>query len=146
MKGLNSLLFVLFLFLCPLSCGSNPKIQSISITPAAATAQGGEEQFTASGRLSSMMTVDPLSVSWFQSFPIFDPPGGAELPFQLTAQPFIAKCLTPGPMAVVAFAPVDPHASAGGNIPIQVFLDLAVRRTATEEGGFIASTAQLTCP
>jgi len=146
MKRLYRLLFVLLLFLCTLSCGSNPKIQSISITPATATAQGGQAQFAASGQLSSMMTVDPLSVSWFQSFPVFDPPGGAELPFQLTAQPFTAKCFTPGPMAVVAYAPVDPHPSASGNIPMQVFLDLAVRRTTTEEGGFIASTAQPTCP
>ena len=31
------------------SCGSNPQLQSISISPASATAQNGQAQFTASG-------------------------------------------------------------------------------------------------
>lgn len=128
--------------------GSNRQLQSISINPASVTAQGGQAQFTASGQFTnSPMTVTPVSVAWFEIPPAFDPPGDP-IGFMRTSQPFTANCLgfSPGTITVAAFAPMDGNAPADGSIPLQVFLDLTLRHTTTQEGGFVASTAQMTCP
>lgn len=138
-----SLLVVLFLF----GCGGNRQLQSISISPASVTAQGGQAQFTASGEFSNSSTmVMPVSVSWFQVGPAFDPPGQT-IPFDRTTQPFTAQCFISGTtVTVVAYAPLKADAPANGTMPLKVFLDLVINRTMSEESGFVATTAQMTCP
>jgi hypothetical protein len=49
-------------------------------------------------------------------------------------------------MTVTAIAPMDTKASANGLIPIPVFMDLVRGHTMTQEGGFVAATATVTCP
>ncbi len=151
MKDFYTLLFALVLlaFLAIAGCGgSNRMLQSLSVSPTSVAAQGGQAQFTASGQFSlSPMMVTPASVSWFQTPPAFDPPGQM-MSFTLTSQPFTAQCFgfPSGTIVhVTAFAPMDANAAASGSIPLQVFLDLAIRQTATQEGGFVAATAQMTC-
>jgi hypothetical protein len=151
MKGLYTLLFALVLLalLAIAGCGGNNRmLQSLSVSPASATAQGGQAQFTATGQFSmSPMTVAPASVSWFQTPPEFDPPGQM-MSFTLTSQPFVAQCFAFPSGTIIhitAFAPTDANAAASGSIPLQVFLDLAVRQTTTQEGGFVASSATMTC-
>jgi ABC-type phosphate transport system substrate-binding protein len=126
--------------------GSNRMLQSLRVSPASVTAQ--QAQFTATGQFStSPMMVTPASVSWFQNFAAFDPPGEM-LPFTLTSQPFTTQCLGSPAGTVVkvaAIAPMDANAAASGSIPLQVFLDLAINRTMTQESGFVAATAQMIC-
>jgi hypothetical protein len=147
MKGF-SYLSILALFLLS-GCGGNSisrQLQSLSVSPTSATAQGGQAQFTATGQFNMPpMTVTPATVAWFPSFPVIDPlPSG--FGYSLTSQPFTAQCLQPGPMTVTAIAPMDTNASANGVIPIPVFLDLVTNQKATQEGGFVAATSTLTCP
>jgi hypothetical protein len=150
MKGifnLSLLLALLLLFLLS-GCGSNRQLQSITVNPAsaAATTQGGQVQFTATGQFNmSPMTTTPATVAWFPSFPVIDPVSSG-FGFTLTNQPFTAQCLISGAMTVTAIAPMDTNASANGFIPIPIFMDLVRNHTATQEGGFVAATAQLTCP
>jgi hypothetical protein len=148
MRGIfnpSLLLALLFIFLLS-GCGSNRQLQSITVNPASATAQGGQAQFIATGQFNmSPMTTTPATVAWFPSFPVIDPVSSG-FGFTLTNQPFTAQCLFPGPMTVTAIAPMDTNASADGFIPIPVFMDLVRNHTATQEGGFVAATAQLTCP
>lgn len=138
----------LLLTISLLGCGggSSRQLLSLTIAPASATAQSGQAQFTATGQFNQApMNVTPAMAAWFQSSPPFDPPGDP-ISFTLSSQPFTAKCLISGQtMNVIAFAPVDASAS-NGTIPLQVFLDLTVRHTTNQEGGFVAATAQLTCP
>jgi hypothetical protein len=149
MKGIGNLpLLLAFLSLFFLSgCGgSNRQLQSITINPASTTAQGGQAQFTATGQFNmSPMTMSPAAVAWFPSFPVIDPVSSG-FGFSLTNQPFTAQCLISGTMTVTAIAPMDTNASANGFIPISVFMDLVRNQTATQEGGFVAATAQLACP
>lgn len=148
MRGISNfpLLLALSSMLLLSGCGSNRQLQSITINPASTTAQGGQAQFIATGQFNmSPMTMTPANVSWFPSFPILDPVSSG-FGYTLTNQPFIAQCLQPGPMTVTAIAPMDANAKADGFIPIPVFLDLVRNQTATQEGGFVAATAQLTCP
>ncbi len=153
MKGIGNIpLLPLLLFVYLLSgCGSNRQLQSITISPASATApvQGGQAQFTATGQFNmSPMSMTPATVAWFQSFPVIDPVASG-FPFTLTSQPFTAQCFGPGTpttITVTAIAPMDANAAANGFIPVSVFLDLARNHSATQEGGFVAATAQLTCP
>jgi hypothetical protein len=153
MKGFHNLFFALIPLTAfgILGCGgskNNPMLQSLSVSPASATAQNGQAQFTATGQFSnSMMTTNSVSVSWMQTPPVFDPPGTQMMPFMLTNQPFTAQCFGfHGNITVAAFAPVAGDAPANGSMPIGVFMDLAVNHTMTQEDGFIAATAQMTCP
>lgn len=138
----------LLLTISLLGCGggSSRQLLSLTIAPASATAQSGQAQFTATGQFNQApMNVTPAMAAWFQSSPPFDPPGDP-ISFTLSSQPFTAKCIISGQtMNVIAFAPVDASAS-NETIPLQVFLDLTVRHTTNQEGGFVAATAQLTCP
>jgi hypothetical protein len=154
MKAFYNLLslFILLALLamsgCGASSGSNRLLQSLSVSPASAIAQGGQAQFTATGQFSmSPMMVNPASVSWFQNPPTFDPPGQM-MPFMLTSQPFTAQCFgfpSGTIINVTAFAPMDANAAASGSIPLQAFLDLVINHTTTQEGGFVAAAAQMTC-
>lgn len=126
-------------------CGSGRQLQSLTVNPASAVAQGGQAQFIATGQFNmSPMTMTPANVAWFPSFPVIDPVSSG-FGYQLTSQPFTAQCLQSGPMTVMAIAPVDTNAKTSGFIPIPVFEDLR-SQTTTQEGGFVAATAQLTCP
>lgn len=147
MKGFGNLslllAFLSFFFLA--GCGSR-QLQSLTVSPASTTAQGGQAQFTATGQFNmSPMTMTPASVDWFSSLPACDPPGG-NIPLTLTSQPFTAQCLQPGIMTVTAVAPMDTSAGANVSVPLKVFVDLVLSHTTTQEGGFVAATAQLTCP
>jgi hypothetical protein len=149
MKACYNLLFVLIslALLAIAGCGSgstnNRVLQSLSVSPASVTAQGGQAQFMATGQFNtSPMMVNPASVNWVQVPAGLDPPFG----YDLTTQPFTAQCFTGGTtFTIVAIAPVDANAPSSGVVPTPVFLDL-VSGKATEEGGFVASTAQMICP
>jgi hypothetical protein len=129
-------------------CGgsNNRQLQSLSVSPASATAQGGQAQFTATGQFSSMpMSESPASVSWWQTPPVIDPPG-TMIGITLVSQPFTAQCFGfTGPITVIAVAPMQAHAS-GDSMPLSAFLDLIVKHTATQESGFVAATGTMNCP
>lgn len=145
MKALGTIsLAAMFLIAC--GGGSNRQLQSITVNPSSATAQSGQAQFTATGQFNAdPMSVTPAMVAWVQTGVGFDPPGDP-IAFTLTSQPFTGKCFVPGTtFNVTAFAPMNAN-SADGTIPLQVFLDLTVRHTTSQEGGFVAGSGQLTCP
>jgi hypothetical protein len=154
-KGFCNLLFVLFILTavaisgCGGSGSSNRQLQSLTVSPSSTTAQNGQAQFTAGGQFSTApMSVNPASVGWFQMGPVFDPPGST-IGLTVSSQPFTAQCFgfTSGTViTVAAIAPMDASMPPDESIPLQVFLDLAFRRTTTQEGGFVAATAQMTCP
>jgi len=111
MNKLCNLLFVVFILALgtlPGCGGSNRQLQSLTVSPASTTAQGGQAQFTATGQFSSMPTsVSPASVSWWESPPIIDPPSSM-FGLALTSQPFTAQCSGfSGPITVTAIAPMD---------------------------------------
>jgi len=149
MKRLN-LLFAVLLALVAFSglgCGSSRQLQSIAISPATVTvATSANAQFTASAQFNiSPMTVNPASVSWTIVGPGFDPPPSPG--YSLSAQPVSFPCIGPSGSnyVVIAYAPVDPNAAQSGSMPSQVFQDLVMQHTASQEGGFIAATAHMTC-
>lgn len=149
MKRLCSLLFVAFILASgSLSgCGgSNRQLQSLTVSPASTTAQGGQAQFTATGQFSSMPTsVSPASVSWWQSPPIIDPPSNM-FGLGLTSQPFMAQCSGfTGTITITAIAPMDPG-NLSPSISSTSFAHLVLQHTATQESGFVAATAQMNCP
>lgn len=149
MKSLCKLLFVVFVpaIGALTGCGgSNRQLQSLSVSPASAAAQGGQAQFTATGQFSSMpMSVSPASVSWFQSLPTFDPPSNM-FGLALTSQPFMAQCSGfSGPITVTALAPMD-ASNLNPSISSTTFAHLVLQHTATQESGFVAATATMTCP
>jgi hypothetical protein len=129
-------------------CGSNRQLQSLSVSPASTTAQGGQAQFTATGQFSSMPTsVSPAQVSWWQSPPAIDPPSGM-FGLTLTNQPFMAQCSgfpSGTVITVTALAPMDAN-NSDPSIPLKPFVDLVLQHTATQENGFVAATAQMNCP
>lgn len=150
MKTLCSLLFVIFILaigtLSGCGGGSNRQLQSLSVSPASTTAQGGQAQFTATGQFSAMpMSESPASVSWWQTPPVIDPPS-TMIGITLLNQPFTAQCSGfTGPITVIAVAPMKAHAS-GDSMPLSAFEDLIVRHTAPQESGFVAATATMNCP
>lgn len=151
MKGVGNLpaLWILLLFSFLSGCGGGPsrQLQSLTVSPASTTAQGGQAQFSATGQFNmSPTTVTPASVAWFPGFPVIDPVSPNGFGFALTSQPFTAQCLISGPMTVTAIAPMNKDVGTNGFIPISVFMDLVRNHTATQEAGFVAATAQLTCP
>ena len=149
MKRFSGLLFVFLVFAIaalPGCGGSNRQLQSLTVTPASATAQSGQAQFTANGQFTaSPMSESPASVSWFQEPPVFDPPGST-IGLTLTNQPFVAQCFGfSGTITITAVAPMKANAS-GDSMPLSAFVDLVINHSATQESGFVASTAQMTCP
>ena len=128
--------------------GNGRQLMSITISPQSATAQNGQAQFVATGHFNTApTTVTPMSVAWHQSFPVFDPPGQI-VTFTTTQQAFAAQCFQGGQqtITVVAFAPVNGNASGDISLPLPVFMDLVINRNTTQESGFVAATAQLSCP
>jgi len=147
MKRLCNLFFVFILAVGALSgCGSNRQLQSLSVSPASTTAQGGQAQFTATGQFSSMPTsVSPASVSWWQSRPVVDPPS-AMFGLGITNQPFTAQCFGfTGPITITALAPTDPG-NTNPSISSTTFAHLVLQHSATQESGFVAATATMSCP
>jgi hypothetical protein len=145
MKVLGAV-FLAGIFLIGCGGSNNRQLLSLTVNPASATAQNGQMQFTATGQFSSApMTVTPTMVAWAQTGPGFDPPGPI-ISFTVADQPFTAQCFFSGvKMNVTAFAPMNANAG-NGTMPLQVYLDLTLRQKATQEGGFVAGSAQLTCP
>jgi hypothetical protein len=105
---------------------------------------GTQVTFTAAGQFNmSPMTANPASVSWRAAGPAIDPAGMNS--YSLTDQPFMFTCPAPGMFTVTAYAPVNPNAAADGSVPAQVYQDLVTSHSMSAEGGFVASTAQVTC-
>ena len=127
--------------------GSSRQVQALSVSPASVAATNGSAQFTAMGTFSKSPMSGTARVAWVQIPPAFDPPSQT-IGFTTTDQPFMAQCMvSPSPaITVFAITPVDANASADISIPLGTFRDLVLTRTATQEGGFIAATAQMTCP
>jgi hypothetical protein len=127
-------------------CGSNRQLQSLSVSPASTTAQGGQAQFTATGQFTAMpMSVSPASVSWWESPPIIDPPSNM-FGLALTSQPFTAQCSGfTGPITITAIAPMD-LGNLSPSISSTTFAHLVLQHTATQESGFVAATATMNCP
>jgi hypothetical protein len=148
MNGLRNLLFLVFILAVGAftGCGSNRKLQSLSVNPASTAAQGGQAQFTATGQFSSMPTsVSPASVSWSQSTPVFDPPSNM-FGLGLSSQPFTAQCFGfTGPITITAIAPMDPG-NLNPSISSTTFTHLVLQHSATQESGFVAATATMNCP
>ena len=149
MKRLCNLLFVVFILAAGTlsGCGgSNRQLQSLSVSPASTAAQAGQAQFTATGQFSSMpMSVSPASVSWWQSPPAIDPPSNM-FGLTLTSQPFTAQCFGfTGTIAVTAIAPMD-TGNLNPSISSTTFTHLVLQHTATQESGFVAAMATMTCP
>lgn len=149
MKRLGNLLFVVFVLAIgtlPGCGGSNRQLQSLSVSPASTTAQGGQAQFSATGQFSSMpMSVSPASVSWWQNPPAIDPPSSM-FGLGLTSQPFTAQCFGfTGTITITALAPVD-ASNLDPSISSSTFADLVFQNTATQENGFVAAKATMTCP
>lgn len=149
MKGLRNLLFLVFILAVGvlIGCGSNRQLQSLSVSPASTAAQGGQAQFTATGQFSSMPTsVSPASVSWWQSPPIIDPPSNM-FGLGLTTQPFTAQCLgfTGMTITITALVPADPG-NLNPSISSTTFAHLVLQHSATQESGFVAATATMSCP
>lgn len=148
MKRLCNLLFVVFILAVGAfsGCGGNRQLQSLSVSPASTAAQAGQAQFTATGQFSSMpMSVSPASVSWWQSPPAIDPPSNI-FGLALTTQPFTAQCFSfTGTIAVTAIAPMD-TSNLNPSISSTTFTHLVLQHTATQESGFVAAMATMTCP
>jgi hypothetical protein len=96
-------------------CGSDRRLESISVTPSSAANVKAATQvtFTAAGQFSmSPMTVSPARVSWRAAGPGIDPAGMNS--YSLTDQAFIFTCPGPGMFTVTAYAPTNPNAAADG--------------------------------
>jgi hypothetical protein len=150
MKRLCNLLFIVFILAVGAltGCGgSSRQLQSLSVSPASTAAQAGQAQFTATGQFSSMPTsVSPASVSWWQSPPIIDPPSNM-FGLGLTSQPFTAQCFgfTGMTITITALAPMD-VSNLNPSISSTTFAHLVLQHSATQESGFVAATATMTCP
>jgi|SRR5215831_3300198 len=149
MQILRSFCFLslaLFIVFVP-GCGSNNRLQSITISPTSVAAQGGQAQFTATGVFSnSPMSSMTVAVAWYSIPPAFDPPS-QNIGFTRTSQPFTAKCSGfSGVINVTALAPTDAGAPADGTIPLGDFSALVLSRNTTQVDGFVADTAQMACP
>ncbi len=127
-------------------CGSDRRLESISVTPpsAANIKAASQVTFTAAGQFNmSPITVNPARVSWTASGPGIDPAGMNS--YSLTDQPVMFTCPAPGTFSVTAYAPANPNAAADGAVPAQVYQDLVTSHSMSAEGGFVAATAQVTC-
>jgi hypothetical protein len=142
MRGVTWVTLCLFSALALSNCGGGtPTLKSIEINQQFAISV---PEFTASATYSNGKQVTPAAVSW-----ILWPPGSfvvGEPRYQLTSSPFLPQCTAPGSAwTVAAIAPVDPHAPNSGSIPDNVFTDLVSGKTSSE-GGFVATTVQITSP
>ena len=150
MKKLCSLLSVLSILVIGTSSGcggSNRQLQSLSVSPASTNSQAGQAQFIATGQFSSMPTsVSPALVSWWQSPPVIDPPSSV-FGLALTTQPFTAQCFgfAGATITITALAPADPG-NLDPSISSTTFAHLVLQHTATQESGFVAATATMSCP
>jgi hypothetical protein len=150
MKRLCKLLFIVFILAVGAltGCGgSSRQLQSLSVSPASTAAQAGQAQFSATGQFSSMPTsVSPASVSWWQSPPIIDPPSNM-FGLGLTSQPFTAQCFgfTGMTITITALAPMD-VSNLNPSISSTTFAHLVLQHSATQESGFVAATATMSCP
>jgi len=127
-------------------CGSDRRLESLSVTPASMTnvKAGTQVTFTAAGQFNmSPMTVNPARVSWRAFGPGIDQAGANS--YSLTDQPVMFTCPVPGTFSVTAYAPTNPNAAADGSVPAQVYQDLVTSHSMSVEGGFVAATAQVTC-
>jgi hypothetical protein len=128
-------LAVLLLSLLPVACGmpsnSSRELQSITISPATAQAQGEAVQFTATGHWSAApATVTPQSASWGAC--VDQAPTSAVT----VSSTGVAACAKGASGSYTVFA-YDPPLGAGANCN-------AI--TACGGGCTISGTAQLTCP
>jgi hypothetical protein len=126
-------------------CGGGPPrvLESISVTPAQATAQNGQASYTATGHFNtSPMTVPNLPASWLVVGPALDPPGPGYI---LIPTPFTAGCSANSPYTVVAYAPANPNAPSSGPMPSAAFDALVLAHTTATDDGFVAGTAKLNC-
>jgi hypothetical protein len=107
-----------------LSCGSNRRLESITMTQ---TPNGQEIEFVATGNFSSPPeTITPIAVEW--SVQLMAPPPPQ---YMLTTQPFSFKCTASGLFPIVAYAPSEPNAPLSGSWPI---------------GNMIQASKTITCP
>ena len=144
---LLSVIFLLALAVFSGCGGSNRQLQSLTVSPASTTAQGGQAQFTATGQFNAMPMSAPAAVSWWQSPPVIDPPSSM-IGLTLTNQPFTAQCFgfpSGTAITVTAIAPMATNTS-NPTIPLGPFVDLVIQHVTTQEGGFVAATAQMNCP
>jgi hypothetical protein len=126
----------------------NRQLESISILPSSAS--GASATFSATGTFNTTpFMVAPLPVSWYLMGPAIDPPGPI---YNLQAGNYVAQRCSQIPIksaqdyTVIALAPTDPKAAISGSMPNQVFEDLVIAHSKTQEGGFVAATAALVCP
>jgi hypothetical protein len=143
--GLIATGFALLAISCAAGCGDSRQLEAITVSPASATTTvPGQVTFTATGQFNKApMSVTPARVSWIEFGPGIDQTGSSS--YTLTDQPVTAVCFFPGTFTVVAYAPMDPSAPDTGTVPTQVFTDLVGTRTRTQEGSFVAASAQFTC-
>jgi hypothetical protein len=138
----------LSLFLATTGCGGGPPrvLESISVT--SETSQSGTT-FTASGHYNTAPeSVSGIPVAWFQTGVAVDPPG-PNWDFTLNNKPMTGQCFDTGQAVtytVVAYAPENPNASAAASMPFSVFMNLVERHSMPTEDGFVAGTAQFSCP
>jgi hypothetical protein len=125
-------LFLPCLLVLALSCGSGPLAQrrllSLTISPASATASGGNVQFTVTGTFSTApVTVTPLTAVWTEDRPAFS--GLPEPNHASVDMNGLAHCVPgfTGVSQIIATAAVDPSQ------PTSLQNEMAV-------------SAQLTCP
>lgn len=127
------------------SCGSGSPRALESITVDAVSSLSGST-YTATGHYSAApVTVSNIQVAWFQTGLAVDPPG-PNWNYSMSTAPFKGACPGgPGQFYVVAYAPQNPNAPASGSMPFSVFESLVEQRTTTQENGFVAGSAALSC-
>jgi hypothetical protein len=131
------------------SCGGGPRtgmLESITVVPG--TGAPGVS-FTATGHYSTApATENNITVAWFQSGPVINP-YAPDWSYSMSSGPFQGTCYSsaqPYTSYVVAYAPTNPDAPANGKMPFTVFQNLVVYHTVTQQGGFVAGVATLSCP
>ena len=129
---LGTLLAAMFIAGC---VGGNRQLESLSISPAATSANGAAVQFTATGHWStSPNTVMPQSATWGACTAV-DPTPTSDVTVSTTGQ---ATCASGAKGTYMVFAWDPDYGYTGGSC-------LAI--TACGAGcGRVSATAQLTCP
>jgi len=128
---LLSSLFLAGIAIALVSCGTNNKLQSISVTPATANAKDyavGRVQFTAAGTYTNGSQVKPLTVLWSPG-----PPAVVQPAMVVVDNNGVASCgsVPPGTYPVWAGAPADPHIAVS---------------SMNQSTPTVSGEAQLTCP
>ncbi|HET7871435.1 MAG TPA: hypothetical protein VFL42_02915 [Terriglobales bacterium] len=146
LRSVSTAIFLVCAILLTGCGGQDRLLQSIVVSGGSTTPvpRNGTATFTASGQFNmAPMKVDPVAVSWAEFEAGLDQIPGSS--YSLSSQPLTITCFLPGIVTVVAFAPANPKAPATGTVPTQVYQDLVGSRTMSAEGGFVATTAQITC-